>query len=53
VTPEAPKVLKEPAYREGADDSENDVEDHALALFIDNLAPDETGEQTKHDPRKT
>jgi len=44
--------IEEPASREGADDTQNDIEDHALASFIDNLAPDETSKQTEHDPRK-
>jgi hypothetical protein len=44
--------IKEPASNDGADNPQNDIEDQALALFIDNLAPDETGEQTKHNPRK-
>ena len=44
--------VKEPASSDSADDPQKDVEYQSLALFIDNLAPDETGEQTKHNPRK-
>jgi hypothetical protein len=44
--------VEEPASSDSADDPQKDVEYEALALFIDNLAPDETGEQTKHNPRK-
>src|SRR5277367_5068810 len=40
----------EPSADDGADDAQNDVHDEALAPFINQLASDETGDQTEHDP---
>jgi hypothetical protein len=44
--------VKEPTANEGADDPQKDVKHHALALSVNNLAPDETREQTKYNPRQ-
>ena len=46
VTPEAPKVLKSQPPARAAEYTEHDIEEHTLTLFIHNLAPNETGEQT-------
>ena len=43
---------KEPAANYGAKDPQKNVENQTLALFINNLAPDEASKQTKHNPGK-
>jgi hypothetical protein len=52
VNPGSAEDVEEPASSDSADDPRKDIEDPALALFIDNLAPDETSEQTEHNSRK-
>jgi hypothetical protein len=44
------KQTKQESTDERADDSQGYVQPEALALLVDNLAPDITGNQAKYDP---
>jgi hypothetical protein len=44
------KQTEQKATDERADDAQGDVEPETLAVFVDDLAPDETGNQAKYDP---
>src|SRR3954468_12581111 len=45
-----PELVEQKAADHRADDAEDDVEQQALALAVDDLAGDEAGDQTEHDP---
>jgi hypothetical protein len=47
-----PEMAEEPTAHHGADDSQDDVEEKALALLVNNLASNEPRDQTENDPRK-
>jgi hypothetical protein len=44
------KQTEHKATDERANDAQGDVEPEALAVFVDDFAPDETGNQAKYDP---
>src|SRR5579864_82689 len=43
---------EEPSSDDGTDDSQNDVEEETFPRLVDDLASDETGNQTQHNPRQ-
>jgi len=47
-----PEIVKKPSADNGAHDSEQDVEHHAFATMIHQMAGDESGDESEQDPNE-
>jgi hypothetical protein len=43
---------EKPSSDDGTDDPQDDIEEETFSRFVDDLASDETGNQTQHNPRQ-